>query len=130
MTERIHSGALLSTPFVNLGLVPEAASSWFLPRVVGINQTVMAALTLRDEALALGLGTMIGWKRIVVTVGEKIGKARFAAYGWHVIANIDGRWRARAPPSRTWPGPAASRRPRCRTRCRAAPRAGTAGRVG
>jgi PiT family inorganic phosphate transporter len=26
-------------------------------------------------ALALGMGTMIGWKRIVVTVGEKIGKA-------------------------------------------------------
>ena len=26
-------------------------------------------------ALALGLGTMIGWKRIVVTVGETIGKA-------------------------------------------------------
>jgi len=26
-------------------------------------------------ALALGCGTMIGWKRIVVTVGEKIGKA-------------------------------------------------------
>jgi inorganic phosphate transporter, PiT family len=25
-------------------------------------------------AVALGLGTMIGWKRIVVTVGEKIGK--------------------------------------------------------
>jgi inorganic phosphate transporter, PiT family len=25
-------------------------------------------------ALALGLGTMIGWKRIFVTVGEKIGK--------------------------------------------------------
>lgn len=25
-------------------------------------------------AIALGLGTMIGWKRIVVTVGEKIGK--------------------------------------------------------
>jgi PiT family inorganic phosphate transporter len=25
-------------------------------------------------ALALGVGTMIGWKRIVVTVGEKIGK--------------------------------------------------------
>ena len=24
--------------------------------------------------IALGLGTMIGWKRIVVTVGEKIGK--------------------------------------------------------
>jgi len=26
-------------------------------------------------ALALGFGTMIGWKRIVVTVGEKIGKS-------------------------------------------------------
>jgi len=25
-------------------------------------------------AIALGLGTMIGWKRIVITVGEKIGK--------------------------------------------------------
>ncbi len=25
-------------------------------------------------ALALGMGTMIGWKRIVITVGEKIGK--------------------------------------------------------
>jgi PiT family inorganic phosphate transporter len=26
-------------------------------------------------AVALGMGTMIGWKRIVVTVGEKIGKS-------------------------------------------------------
>jgi PiT family inorganic phosphate transporter len=26
-------------------------------------------------ALSLGLGTMVGWKRIVVTVGEKIGKS-------------------------------------------------------
>jgi PiT family inorganic phosphate transporter len=25
-------------------------------------------------AIALGLGTMVGWKRIVVTIGEKIGK--------------------------------------------------------
>jgi PiT family inorganic phosphate transporter len=25
-------------------------------------------------ALSLGVGTMVGWKRIVVTVGEKIGK--------------------------------------------------------
>ncbi|MGA3262641.1 MAG: inorganic phosphate transporter [Terracidiphilus sp.] len=29
-------------------------------------------------ALALGLGTMVGWKRIVVTVGEKIGKEHLA----------------------------------------------------
>jgi inorganic phosphate transporter, PiT family len=26
-------------------------------------------------AIALGLGTMVGWKRIVVTIGEKIGKS-------------------------------------------------------
>jgi PiT family inorganic phosphate transporter len=26
-------------------------------------------------ALALGIGTMVGWKRIVVTIGEKIGKS-------------------------------------------------------
>ncbi len=29
-------------------------------------------------ALALGLGTMVGWKRIVITVGEKIGKERLS----------------------------------------------------
>src|SRR5262249_45431308 len=31
-------------------------------------------------AIALGLGTMIGWRRIVVTVGEKIGKSHMT-YG-------------------------------------------------
>jgi PiT family inorganic phosphate transporter len=36
-------------------------------------------------ALALGLGTMVGWKRIVVTVGEKIGKAHLT-YGQGVAA--------------------------------------------
>jgi PiT family inorganic phosphate transporter len=25
-------------------------------------------------AIALGMGTMVGWKRIVITVGERIGK--------------------------------------------------------
>ena len=38
-------------------------------------------------ALALGLGTMIGWKRIVVTVGEKIGKAHLT-YGQGAAAEI------------------------------------------
>ena len=35
-------------------------------------------------ALALGLGTMVGWKRIVVTVGEKIGKTHltYAQGAW------------------------------------------------
>ena len=44
-------------------------------------------------ALALGLGTMVGWKRIVVTVGEKIGKehltyAQGASAGLVTMATI------------------------------------------
>ncbi len=38
-------------------------------------------------AMALGLGTMIGWKRIVVTVGEKIGKDHLT-YGQGAAAEI------------------------------------------
>ena len=38
-------------------------------------------------ALALGLGTMIGWKRIVVTVGEKIGKSHMT-YGQGAAAEL------------------------------------------
>jgi PiT family inorganic phosphate transporter len=51
-------------------------------------------------AFALGLGTMIGWKRIVVTVGERIGKshltygqgasAEIIAYGTIQMADIFG----------------------------------------
>jgi PiT family inorganic phosphate transporter len=38
-------------------------------------------------AVALGLGTMIGWKRIVVTVGEKIGKEHLS-YGQGASAEL------------------------------------------
>ena len=38
-------------------------------------------------ALALGLGTMVGWKRIVVTVGEKIGKSHLT-YGMGASAEL------------------------------------------
>jgi PiT family inorganic phosphate transporter len=38
-------------------------------------------------ALCLGLGTMIGWKRIVVTVGERIGKSHLT-YGQGAAAEI------------------------------------------
>jgi len=38
-------------------------------------------------ALALGLGTMIGWKRIVETVGSKIGKAHLT-YGQGAAAEL------------------------------------------
>ena len=48
----------------------------FIPRWVKIS-----------VALALGLGTMIGWKRIVVTVGEKIGKTHLT-YGMGAAAEL------------------------------------------
>ena len=38
-------------------------------------------------AIALGLGTMIGWKRIVITVGEKIGKTHMT-YGQGASAEL------------------------------------------
>lgn len=38
-------------------------------------------------ALALGMGTMVGWKRIVVTVGEKIGKSHLT-YGQGAAAEL------------------------------------------
>ena len=38
-------------------------------------------------AIALGLGTMVGWKRIVVTVGERIGKEHLS-YGQGASAEI------------------------------------------
>jgi enoyl-CoA hydratase/carnithine racemase len=45
--------------FAGRGIVPEAASSWFLPRVVGINQALEWSMTARvfkaDEALGAGL---------------------------------------------------------------------------
>jgi Phosphate transporter family len=53
-------------------------------------------------ALALGLGPMVGWKRIVVTVGERIGKTHLT-YAQGASAEIvaagrhDGGQRFRAP---------------------------------
>jgi PiT family inorganic phosphate transporter len=38
-------------------------------------------------AISLGLGTMVGWKRIVVTVGEKIGKSHLT-YGQGAAAEL------------------------------------------
>jgi enoyl-CoA hydratase/carnithine racemase len=46
-------------PFANLGVVPEAASTWFLPRIVGISLALEWCLSGRlvgaEEALSAGL---------------------------------------------------------------------------
>jgi PiT family inorganic phosphate transporter len=38
-------------------------------------------------SISLGIGTMIGWKRIVVTIGEKIGKSHLS-YSQGAVANL------------------------------------------
>jgi enoyl-CoA hydratase/carnithine racemase len=52
-------GAKIGFVFSRRGIVPEAASSWFLPRIVGISQAMEWAATgrvfLAEEALAGGL---------------------------------------------------------------------------
>jgi PiT family inorganic phosphate transporter len=46
-----------------------------LPEVASTSATKFIPTWVKVAmAIALGLGTMIGWKRIVVTVGERIGK--------------------------------------------------------
>ncbi len=64
------------------------------PKLAGEYQSLLKHLTTFIPtwvkfavALALGLGTMIGWKRIVVTVGEKIGKAHLT-YGQGAAAEL------------------------------------------
>ncbi|NWK97873.1 enoyl-CoA hydratase [Sphingobium lactosutens] len=53
------TGAKFSLPFTRRGIVPESASSWFLPRIVGIAQalewTLIGATFSAEEAKAAGL---------------------------------------------------------------------------
>jgi enoyl-CoA hydratase/carnithine racemase len=55
----VADNAKIGFVFAGRGIVPEAASSWFLPRIVGIGQALEWSMTARvftaDEALAGGL---------------------------------------------------------------------------
>src|SRR6185503_3124584 len=55
----VAEGAKIGFVFARRGIVPEAASSWFLPRIVGISQAMEWVATGRvftaEEALAGGL---------------------------------------------------------------------------
>ncbi len=70
-------GAKIGFVFVRRGIVPEASSSWFLPRIVGISQAMEWVATGRvfsaEEALAGGL------VRSVHPVSEVVGAAREVA---------------------------------------------------
>jgi enoyl-CoA hydratase/carnithine racemase len=73
----VADGAKLGFVFARRGIVPEAASSWFLPRVVGISQAMEWCATGRvfdaQEALAGGL------VRSVHAPDELLGAARALA---------------------------------------------------
>ena len=65
---RLVKGKALPAP------VDETAATSYQKALKGLTNFIPTWVKVA-VALALGLGTMIGWKRIVVTVGEKIGKA-------------------------------------------------------
>ncbi len=82
-----HTGKLLESESISLSA--DEKKNWKLAAngekppffTVGNSNSGLASLTdfapmwvMWLVALSLGFGTMIGWKRIVVTIGEKIGK--------------------------------------------------------
>ena len=73
----VAEGAKIGFVFARRGIVPEACSSWFLPRVVGISQAMEWVATGRvftaEEALA---GRLV---RSVHPAGEVLGAARALA---------------------------------------------------
>ena len=69
-------GILPSLFSLNMGVSPDVTSGMLIPYWVKIT-----------IGLALGLGTMIGWKRVVVTIGEKIGKEHLN-YAQGAVAEI------------------------------------------
>ena len=78
LMKKNHQGAISATDWAGLDNYKKHvdASTRFIPTWVKV-----------AVALALGMGTMIGWKRIVVTVGEKIGKDHLT-YGQGASAEI------------------------------------------
>lgn len=55
----MSDSAFFMSAFVNVGLIPDSGSAWFLPQMVGVSRAMEIAMTGRrvnaDEALALGL---------------------------------------------------------------------------
>lgn len=71
-----YSKSLLENPDVNLSTSDKAFLKEQVNGEKGIRRYTDYApnWVILMISLSLGLGTMVGWKRIVVTIGEKIGK--------------------------------------------------------
>jgi enoyl-CoA hydratase/carnithine racemase len=71
------SGAKIGFVFARRGIVPEACSSWFLPRLVGISQAMEWVATgrvfLAEEALAGGLVRSVHPAEEVLGVAQELG---------------------------------------------------------
>jgi PiT family inorganic phosphate transporter len=72
----LASEAIRSIQKSKIELTPDAKANLTEFKKLIDNATKFIPLWVKVAvAIALGLGTMVGWKRIVVTVGEKIGKS-------------------------------------------------------
>jgi enoyl-CoA hydratase/carnithine racemase len=76
----LSTAARFGLVFGRLGIVPEAASSWFLPRIVGLPRALdlvyRADILDADAALAAGLATAIH------TPADLLAEARALADAW------------------------------------------------
>ena len=89
-TPNLRNDMYLVLDTTKLVVADEGAQARFTASEIGALKTYDAQLEQGTRfiplwvkvtvALALGLGTMVGWKRIVVTVGERIGKTHLT-YG-------------------------------------------------
>jgi enoyl-CoA hydratase/carnithine racemase len=74
----VAEGAKLAFPFVRLGLVPEAASTWLLPRLCGSSAAMELLLTGRRftgaDAVALGIASRAVPTHEVVEVAMSIAR--------------------------------------------------------
>jgi phosphate/sulfate permease len=77
-------------------LIPSASAAGENKQLSDINTTMASLIETTDYApwwiilmisISLGLGTMIGWKRIVITIGEKIGKDKLT-YAQGTVASL------------------------------------------
>ena len=83
VSETVHKMLKAGTPFSP----SEGATLKSFDSVLDASTKFIPTWVKVTVAIALGLGTMVGWKRIVVTVGEKIGKTHLT-YGQGASAEM------------------------------------------
>src|SRR5207244_8749302 len=79
------TGSRMGFVFTRRGIVPEACSSWFLPRLVGMQRAAEWIYTARvfsaDEALAGGLVARVVAPEVLLVTARQRGRERAAGAG-------------------------------------------------